>query len=43
MLGAGGGQPATIVLQLDGREVARVVDERLYYVARRSPASLNRA
>lgn len=31
-LGAmGGGAPATVVLQLDGREVARVVDEHLYY------------
>lgn len=26
-----GGSPAVVVLQLDGREVARVVDERLFY------------
>lgn len=34
--GGGGGGPVEIVLQLDGREVARVVDEHLYFLARRT-------
>lgn len=36
--GSGGaGAPVVIALQLDGREVARVVDRHLYYAARSAP------
>jgi len=35
--GGMGGVPAVVVLQLDGREVARVVDERLFYRRQLSP------
>jgi hypothetical protein len=35
--GGMGGAPAVVVLQLDGREVARVVDERLFYRRQLSP------
>lgn len=35
--GGGGGGPATIVLQLDGRTVAKVTDRNLYYMRQNAP------
>lgn len=39
---SGDGSPAVVVLAIDGREIARVVDDRLYYDARRQPAGAGR-
>lgn len=37
--GGSGGSPVTLSVQLDGREIARVVDRHLYYRAARAPQS----
>jgi hypothetical protein len=41
--GGASGSPVVIALMLDGREVGRVVDERLYYAVQRAAPTLGRA
>lgn len=41
-LGSTGGSPVSIPIVIDGREIARVVDEHLYYDARRAAPTASR-
>lgn len=42
-LGRGGGTPVVIPIVIDGREIARVVDKRLYYAVQRAAPTLSRS